>query len=206
MLPDMFRDEVFRLETQRLWLRWPRPVDASAIERFAGREAVASMTATWPHPLPEGEALNRVWRGRDSNETGRGLSYALTLRNEPRGVIGMIGGALAPDGRSLSIGYMLHPDYWRQGLTSEALAAVVDAVFLVSGVASFTAGARVINPASSAILRKTGFREIGRDWANPSARPESNEEVLRFELVRAAWAERRRALQAAIRSKRERVP
>ena len=35
MFPDYFRDDVFRLETQRLWLRWPTAADAATIERLA---------------------------------------------------------------------------------------------------------------------------------------------------------------------------
>ena len=46
MFPELTRDDVFRLETRRLWLRWPRMADASAILRQAGEKAVAEMTAT----------------------------------------------------------------------------------------------------------------------------------------------------------------
>ncbi len=28
MFPDLTRDDVFRIETKRLWLRWPRIQDA----------------------------------------------------------------------------------------------------------------------------------------------------------------------------------
>jgi hypothetical protein len=35
MFPDLARDDVFRLETPRLWLRWPRICDAAAIHNFA---------------------------------------------------------------------------------------------------------------------------------------------------------------------------
>ena len=39
MFPDLTRDDVFRLETRRLWLRWPRLADAQAIVRLAGEKA-----------------------------------------------------------------------------------------------------------------------------------------------------------------------
>lgn len=38
MFPELTRDDVFRLETRRLWLRWTRMADASAILRLAGRK------------------------------------------------------------------------------------------------------------------------------------------------------------------------
>ena len=54
MFPDLTRDDVFRIETKRLWLRWPRVQDAAAIERLAGDKEVAEMTANIPHPFPTG--------------------------------------------------------------------------------------------------------------------------------------------------------
>ena len=48
MFPDLTRDDVFRLETRRLWLRWPRQADAQAIVRLAGEKSVAEMTARLP--------------------------------------------------------------------------------------------------------------------------------------------------------------
>ena len=39
MFPDLTRDDVFRLETRRLWLRWPRHADGQAIARLAGDKA-----------------------------------------------------------------------------------------------------------------------------------------------------------------------
>ena len=50
MFPDLTRDDVFRLETRRLWLRWPRHGDVQALVRLVGEKAVAEMTARIPHP------------------------------------------------------------------------------------------------------------------------------------------------------------
>ncbi len=55
MFPDLARDDVFRLETTRLWLRWPRVADAAAIERYSSRWEVARCTARIPHPYPPGD-------------------------------------------------------------------------------------------------------------------------------------------------------
>ena len=48
-LPDTFpwvtRDEVFRVESPRLWLRWLRATDANALQRIAGIAAVAGEVA-----------------------------------------------------------------------------------------------------------------------------------------------------------------
>ena len=56
MFPDITCDDIFRLETRRLWLRWLRAADAPAVASFASLAPVAQMTAAIPHPYPAGEA------------------------------------------------------------------------------------------------------------------------------------------------------
>src|SRR5512134_4101613 len=70
MFPDLTRDDVFRLETRRLWLRWPRLADAQAIVRLAGEKAVAEMTARIPHPYHPEDAERFVFQARRSNADG----------------------------------------------------------------------------------------------------------------------------------------
>ena len=58
MFPDLARDDVFRLETARLWLRWPRAADAAAIERYCSRWEVAA--AHRPHSPSLSGGLRRA--------------------------------------------------------------------------------------------------------------------------------------------------
>ncbi|MCX7317510.1 MAG: N-acetyltransferase, partial [Hyphomicrobiales bacterium] len=46
MFPSITHDDVYRIETPRLWLRWPQSADASAIADFARHKQVAEMTAS----------------------------------------------------------------------------------------------------------------------------------------------------------------
>ena len=48
MFPDITRDDVFRIETPRLWLRWPERRDCAAIRAYASCFAVADMTSSAP--------------------------------------------------------------------------------------------------------------------------------------------------------------
>ena len=89
MFPDLTRDDVFRLETRRLWLRWPRQADAQAIVRLAGEKAVAEMTARLPHPYPPEAADRFILEARRANTEGRGLTAAITRKGN--GPIGMVG-------------------------------------------------------------------------------------------------------------------
>ncbi|MGK0366715.1 MAG: ribosomal-protein-alanine N-acetyltransferase [Saprospiraceae bacterium] len=55
------------------------------------------------------------------------------------------------------IGYILHPDYWRKGLMSEALQTIVGYAFTKTKLHSIEANVSVDNKASMALLEKNGF-------------------------------------------------
>ncbi len=99
MFPDYFRDDVFRLETQRLWLRWPTAADAATIEKLAGEHEIAQFTARIPHPYPKGAAEGFVLAARKANCDGAALHLALALRQKPGVAIGMVS---LEDGGSMS--------------------------------------------------------------------------------------------------------
>ena len=52
MFPSITHDDVYRIETPRLWLRWPQLADAPAIADFARHKQVAQMTASIPIHKP----------------------------------------------------------------------------------------------------------------------------------------------------------
>ena len=78
MFPDLARDDVFRLETARLWLRWPRASDAAALHRFCSLWEVARFTARMPHPYPPGSAERFIYAAREANASGRDLTLVMT--------------------------------------------------------------------------------------------------------------------------------
>jgi RimJ/RimL family protein N-acetyltransferase len=170
--PDMMRDDVFRLETRRLWLRWMRHADVPALERFAGLKEVAGMTGTWPHPLPAGEAERRIFAARKANATGQALSLGMTLRDRPQQLIGLIGVGWGMTGANAApgLGYMLHPDQAGRGYATEAAQALLDAVFTFTGIAEVAAATHVGNIASKRVLEKCGFRLVGSGLRNLPAR------------------------------------
>jgi RimJ/RimL family protein N-acetyltransferase len=164
LFPDLTRDDVFRLETPRLWLRWPRHSDTAAYRAFAGLKQVAEMTGSWPHPLPEGEVERRIFEARKANATGTSLILALTPRARPNHQIGVIAisrGKLPGREQDVEIGYMLHPEFWGQGLMIEAAQAVLNTVFGYTAAPAVNAWTRVVNPASRRLLEKCGFRHNG---------------------------------------------
>jgi RimJ/RimL family protein N-acetyltransferase len=186
MFPDLTRDDVFRIETKRLWLRWPRVQDAAAIERLAGVKAVAEMTGTVPHPYPRGEAERFIFEARKGNATGQSLQLSIAPRGAPEKFIGLIGARMkAPD--RADMGYWLGEPHWGKGYCTEAAQAIVDAIFAYTEVTEMTASARVINPASRKVIEKCGFQFVGSDMAEAPARG-GRVAVDRFRLQRSTWA------------------
>ena len=115
MFPDLTRDDVFRLDTRHLWLRWPRHADGQAIVRLAGHKAVAEMTAAIPHPYPADGATAFVFQSRKDNALGRALTLAVTPKRKPGRLIGVVGIG-APKGEAQPfLGYWLGQPYWGRG-------------------------------------------------------------------------------------------
>lgn len=188
LLPDLFRDDVLRLETPRLWLRWPRAADARALHRFASRVEVAGKTASWPHPLPEGEADRRIMQARDWNSEGRALVLAIVRKKEPDRLVGLVG--LHPDeedGRSLRIGFMLDPELHNRGIVTEAAGRLVDTVLSTAPFARISGSCLIGNVASQRVFEKLGFELVGESWHAAPARGGRLEACLDFELTRANW-------------------
>lgn len=186
MFPELTRDDVFRLETRRLWLRWPRGADVSALVRLAGEKAVSEMTAAVPHPYKPAHADRFVAEARRANAEGRRLTMAITPRAEPGQLIGAVGIDWG-DRAEPFVGYWLGTPYWDQGFATEAVRALIDAFFAYADGSELTGSARVINPASRRVLEKCGFAAAGSGLklfpAQGGLLP-----VDHFRLDRRAWA------------------
>ena len=190
MFPDIARDDIFRLETARLWLRWPRACDAAAIQRYGSRWEVARYTARIPHPYPPGAAERFIYAAREGNSSGRDLTLVLTPIRGKREAIGAVG--LELHGRDrLTLGYALAPEFWGNGYASEAVAAMVEAAFSLTQAIDINASVRVENPASRRVLEKARFRFVGSGREVAPARG-GLVECDRFALGRADWAARPR--------------
>lgn len=185
MFPELTRDDVFRIETRRLWLRWPRVQDATAIARMASVREVAEMTGTVPHPYPKGAAEHFIFEARKGNATGCSLRLAIAPRSAPEQCLGIISARSQPGG--VDMGYWLGEAHWGEGFATEAAHALVDAVFTYTEVTAMSASARVINPASRNVIEKCGFQFVGSDMADAPARG-GRVAVDRFRLSRTTWA------------------
>jgi RimJ/RimL family protein N-acetyltransferase len=188
MFPDLTSDDIFRIETKHLWLRWPRASDTAAIKAFASLAEVAQMTAEIPHPYPNGEAERFVLQARADNATGRGLVLAITQKSAGRAVVGIVA-AHADQTSDVEIGYIVAPSHWGRGIATEAVKALIDTVFRVAAAERIVANSRVINPASRRVLEKCGLNYIDTGLDMLAARGGLHP-CDRFDLDRKTWMTR----------------
>ncbi len=185
MFPEVTRDDIFRLETERLWLRWPRASDAPAFVRLAGDPEIALKTATIPFPYEKRHADEAILGMREQNARGDGLDLVITLKRQQNEAIGMVGLRGARDRREASFGCWLGRPFWGQGLTGEAAGAFLDLVFGFTSLDRVISHVMSTNDTSLRLHEKLGFERVGsHSCAAPARGGEVPAEL--FELRRGA--------------------
>ncbi|MFO1124378.1 MAG: GNAT family N-acetyltransferase [Methylocystis sp.] len=162
MFPEITHDDVFRLETERLWLRWPRAADADEIRQHVGDPDVALMTASIPHPYDVHDADAFIKSAREENAAGGGLHLVVTPKNRPNEPIGLVSLHGADRRGAATLGFWLGKSYWGHGYTTEAARGLIDLAFGITSLDRIVSSARPDNPSSLHIHEKLGFRRTGR--------------------------------------------
>ncbi|KAF2990753.1 GNAT family N-acetyltransferase [Methylocystis sp. MJC1] len=170
MFPEITQDDVFRLETERMWLRWPHLSDAEALAKRAGDPDVSAQTAIIPHPYNIDDAEQFVRRARAENASGQGLVLALTFKKEPNDPIGVIGAHGSAFRGTAHLGYWLGREFWGQGLMTEAARGFVDLIYGVSSLGEIVCDSLPGNVASRRVQEKLGFTRLGEVEIDAPAR------------------------------------
>lgn len=185
MFPDITREDIFRLETRRLWLRCPQAFDVAAARSDAGVPAPPEAASGDPYRDP---AVLEAWRA--GNASGAELHFLLTGRGADRSVLGAVD--LEPvrgyaEACGLRLRVWLDARGRGEGLATEAVQATVDAAFLLTATPLVSASARVLDPAFRRVLEKCGFSSCGTGL-DPSPDGRGLTASDRFRLDRKAWA------------------
>ena len=147
------------LETERLWLRQATQEDAEAIFSVFSDPDVTQF-----HDLDTftylDEAVGVVERRAKGFETGRGIRWGIA-RKPSNYLIGSCGFTWNKESKAAEVGYELASQFWRQGIMSEALRAVLNYGFEVKGVQFVIAEIMLDNVASRRLLEKLGFQSQG---------------------------------------------
>ena len=140
------------LQTDRLILRAARQGDLQDMFAIYSDPRAMRYWSTTPHETPTvtQEKLTRMIAGA----TDRLVYFVIEMDGRVIGTAGMH--------KDDEVGFILHPDYWRLGIVTEAMGAIIPHLFAVSKVQQLTADADPENTASVNCLKKLGFQETHR--------------------------------------------
>lgn len=160
-----------QLETNRLILRRFVIEDAAAMYRNWASDAEVTKYLTWPtHAnLEVTQYVIKDWINSYADE--QFYQWAIVLKengNEPIGSIAVVD--KKEKSATVHIGYCIGRKWWHQGITSEALKAVMDFLFNVVGAKRIEARHDPRNPNSGNVMKKCGMQYEGTlrssDWNN----------------------------------------
>jgi ribosomal-protein-alanine N-acetyltransferase len=152
-------EEVPRLETKRLVLHEMRPEDAEAIFGIFDDDEVMRYrdVLAFTH-LEEAELFLKQMHSRC--EQGEEMHWGITLKGEEH-IVGICGYSWHLGRQFGAIGYDLARLYWKQGIMTEAIQALLRFGFEVRNLHRVEAKVRLGNDASMRLLQKLGFQEEG---------------------------------------------
>ncbi len=160
-------------ETARLLARPAAMADAQVIFDTYARDPDVARYMTWrPHQNVD-ETVEFLRRCEQVWADGSAFPWTLWLK-DGGAFAGMIEIRVHPS--TVDLGYALARRWWRQGLMSEALTAVVQWAFAQPGIYRVWATCDVDNVASAGVLERVGMQREGvlRRWLvhpNVSDRP-----------------------------------
>lgn len=160
-----------RLETGRLILRRYVNADAAAMYKNWASDQEVTRFLTWPtHPNQEVSArVIEDWVNQYSDDSY--YHWAIVLKNNGEEPIGDIAVVSLKENVSMThVGYCIGRNWWHQGITSEALKAVMEFLFDVVAVNRIEARHDPRNPNSGGVMEKCGMKYEGTlhssDWNN----------------------------------------
>lgn len=150
------------LETPRLRLRRFSVDDAEDMYRNWAGDPEVTRYLTWP-PHSSAAVTEQVlqsWAAGYAREDF--YQWAIVLKEGGNAPVGSISVVSHNDhARIAHIGYCIGRRWWHQGITSEALRAVIDFLFDEVGAQRIESIHDPANPRSGAVMRKCGMRYEG---------------------------------------------
>lgn len=150
-----------RLETERLVLRRFVNEDAEAMYKNWAADEEVTKYLTWP-PHSNQEVSQRVieeWVEAYASESYYHWAIVLKEKGEPIGSIAVV--HMNEDVSMVQIGYCIGKTWWHNGLTVEALKAVMDFLFDIVEVNRIESRHDPQNPNSGKVMKKCGMKYEG---------------------------------------------
>lgn len=133
--------------------------DAARIAECVGNPCVHRMLVPIRPDYSVEDAEN--WLATHDAGFANKTDFCFAIDHATKGLIGSVG-AHRRNGLFLEIGYWLAPDHWGQGIATEAVGMLVKWLEEAHKERAFLSSWFIDNPASGAVLRKSGFLPSGR--------------------------------------------
>jgi 8-oxo-dGTP diphosphatase len=172
------------LVTERLVLRPLEPGDAEALHRLVNDWEVSRNLAAVPFPYPR--QLADDWIIATQRELAGGTTYHLAITGQDDGqelLVGVVGLRVSAKTRAGRLGYWVGRRFWGHGVATEAAGKLARWALANLDIERLEANVAADNPASSAVLKRIGFRETGRGSEAFVSRG-GEHPVLRYEATR----------------------
>ncbi len=171
------------ITTERLLLRPLTAADAPALHRLVNDWAVVRNLSRLPFPYPR--ELADEWIESTVRQIDEGTGFHLAIAGQESGseLVGCIGLRLDTTPRVGNLGYWVGRRFWGHGVASEAVMRLARWSLANLDLDGLEAQVVADNPASAAVLKRAGFREVGHGEEAFLARG-GRHPVLRFEATR----------------------
>ena len=150
-----------RLETERLVLRRFTIEDAAAMYKNWAADEEVTKYLTWP-PHPNQEASQRFiedWVKAYASEKYYQWAIVCKEKGEPIGSIAVV--SMNEDVSMMQVGYCIGKAWWHNGITAEALKAVMDFLFDMVEANRLESRHDPRNPNSGKVMKKCGMKYEG---------------------------------------------
>ncbi|WP_019955214.1 GNAT family N-acetyltransferase [Yoonia vestfoldensis] len=141
-----------RLTTECLIMRGPRADDLDAMFAIFSDPATMKHWSTLPHT--DKAVTQASLDDRIASFAQAPTYFQIEMAGRLIGCAGLY--------KSDEIGFILHRAFWRQGIVSEAMRAIIPYLFATTGLLQLTADVDPGNAASIGLLKRLGFCETHR--------------------------------------------
>jgi RimJ/RimL family protein N-acetyltransferase len=156
---------------------------------YASDPVVTRYTAFGPNTPEQTTGFLQFVAGEASEADRANYTFAL-IHKQTNKLIGSCGLMMSnPSGPQYGFGYVLHKDWWGQGLASEATAALIKFGFDELSAHRLWAHVFLGNTASEHLLQKLGFRYEGCALKAFFVR-EAWHDLQTFAMLRSEWVKR----------------